>query len=225
MLKFFCVVLKAVSTNVMKKFRDRSKKNSDKLFGETQVSSRYSFVQKKCSFDKPRIFSARKPISIRKIELFSENSSPAENILRNVKCRFNDCRKMLAKRSIFFSFEIQNSLIIMINISKWSSGQVKRSFCRTYRKFCPVLSHFLLKIRMFLYNKNIQETFLSSRCFGGDLEGTFDNPDKIFLREVRNKYRKHIICKSQLSAEDSSAHVECRFDTPAQNFLLEDQFS
>ena len=109
MLEIFWDVLKAVLTTVMKKFRDRSKNVSEKLFCETQISPKYSFAQKECSFDKPRLFSARKPISIRKFELFSDNSSLAQNFSRNVKCRFNDCQKLLAKRSILFSFEIRNS--------------------------------------------------------------------------------------------------------------------
>ena len=109
MLKIFWDVLKAVLTTVMKKFRDRSKNVSEKLFCETQISPKYSFAQKECSFDKPRLFSARKPISIRKFELFSDNSSLAQNFSRNVKCRFNDCRKILAKPSILLSFEIRNS--------------------------------------------------------------------------------------------------------------------
>ena len=50
------------------------------------------------------------------------------------------------------------------------------------------------------------------------MEGTFDNPDKIFPSGVRKKSLKHIICKSQLSAEDSSAHVECSFDNRDNNF-------
>ena len=153
-MKIFWDVLKAVSTNVMKKFRDRSKNNREKMFCETQVPSKHSFAHKECSFDKPRLFSARNPIYIWKFELFSENSSPSQNISRNVKCSFNNCRKTLAKRSSFFHSKFGIFFVIMINISKWSSGQVKGSFCQTYRKFFDLCSfNFCSKSVHFYINK------------------------------------------------------------------------
>ena len=57
------------------------------------------------------------------------------------------------------------------------------------------------------------------------MEGSFDNPDKIFPWDVRKNTRKHINCKSQFSPEYFSAHVECSFDKPSKNFLLEVRIS
>ena len=112
----------------------------------------------------------------------------------------------VSKAFDFFSFQIRSSSIIMINFSKWSSGQVKSSFCQTYRNFFALCSLiFRPKSEQFHTTKSFQETFLCCQFFGGEKEGTFDYPDKINPREVRKLYRKHNICKSQLSAEDSSA--------------------
>ena len=114
--------------------------------------------------------------------------------------------EIVRKAFDFFSFQIRSSSIIMINFSKWSWGQVKSSFCQTYRKFFALCSLiFRSKSEQFHTTKSVQETFLCCQFFVGEKEGTFDNPDKINPREVRKLYRKHNICKSQLSAEDSSA--------------------
>ena len=151
----------------MKKFRNRSRKKSEKLFCETQISPKYSFAHKKCSFDKPRLFSARNPISIWKFELFSENSFPSQNFSRNVKCRFNDCRKTLAKRSSLFHSKFGIFFIIMINISKWSSWQVKRSFCQTYLIFLLcAFSLFAQNPNIFTQLKNFHSFFSASNFLG-----------------------------------------------------------
>ena len=181
MLKIFWDVLKAVSTNVMKKFRDRSRKNSEKLFCETQSFSKYSFAHRECSFDKPRLFSARKPIFIWMLVLFSESSSPAQIISRNLNCRFNDSRKNLVKRPSFFHSKFGILFIIMINISKWSSGQVTGSFCRTYRKFLPcALSFFAQNPNNFIQLKIFQRFFCAPIFLGEILKAPSTNPTKYF---------------------------------------------
>ena len=157
-------------------------------------SLKNSFAHKECSFDKPRLFPARNPISIWKFELFSENSSPSQNISRNVKCRFNNCRKTLAKRSSVFHSKFGILFITMINISKWSSGQVKGSFCQTYRIFfAPCSFNFCSKSEHFYIIKTFPYFFCPPIFLGETWKALSTTPTKVFRQRSEKMPKTHFL--------------------------------
>ena len=87
--------------------------------------------------------------------------------------------------------------------------------------FCSVLFHCLLNFQTFLYNWKTSIDFFVLPIFWGRHGKHFRQPRQNFSVRGPKKKPKHLFCKSQLSARDSSAHVECSFDKSASIFLLE----
>ena len=101
-------------------------------------------------------------------------------------------------------------IIVFLDSSKWSSGQVEQ-FCQTYQFFLPeVVSIFAQNQNGYIQLKSRRESFSFIVFTGETLKAVSTNLTTNFRGRSQINCEK-LFCTTQNSSKDSSAHVECSF--------------